>query len=333
MDPLDALRRALAEPPPVIVLVGGESLLVREAVDAVRAALCVGPMAALNHATYTAGEADAPGFGETARTAPMMAARRVVEVRQVQDGTVPLLEALLEYVLAPVPSTVLVLHGERFPAAVGGVDRGVRIVNAAKKCGLVLKLDGSGVDPLALARARAEALGTRIDRAAAEALVEMVGGDLSALAAEVEKAASYVGPGGTIDRAAAEQVGSLSGEGDAWSLVGAIVAGDRAAALEHLHRLLEDGEPPHKLMATVAWQLRQVLLLQGAIQQGTSERDAGVRMRPDTARAVRDMLRRRPVSPSGVLETLARCSQRMNRSRAGDRRIFEGLVLELVAPG
>jgi DNA polymerase-3 subunit delta len=333
VDPLVALHEGLEAPPPVIVLVGSESMLVRQGVDAVRGALCTGPMASLNHAAFTAGEEGALGFAETARTAPMMASRRVVELRQVQDATVALLDAVLAYVQAPVPSAVLVLHGDRFPGAVGGVDRGVRIVNAARKTGLVLKLDGSGVDPLLVARARAEALGARIDRAAAEALVAMVGGDLTALAAEVEKAAAYVGPGGTIDRAAAEQVGSLTAESDAWALVGAIVAGDRAVALESLHRLLDDGEAPHKLMATVAWQLRQVLLVQDAQQRGIDERELGVRMRPDTARAVREMVRRRAVSPAALLETLARCSHRMNRSRAGDRRIFEGLVLELVAPG
>ncbi len=329
MASLPALDDALRSPPSVMVLVGSESLLVREAEAAVRAVLAAGPMAAFNHAVFTAGEEAALGFADAARTVPMMSARRLVEVRQVQDANVALLDALLAYVAAPVASTTLLLTGEKFPAASGGADRGIRIVNAVKKTGLHLKLDGEGVRPAEFAMTRARSLGVVLDRAAADELVATGGGELAILVADLEKCADYVGPGGTIDRGIVREVCASTADADGWALTGSIIERNRNLALETMHRLLEEGEPSHKLMASVAWQLRQVLLVQDAMKRGLSDRDSGVRMRPDTARAVRSLLQEKPISPSALLEEVAVAARRMNSSRAGDRRVFEALILRL----
>jgi DNA polymerase-3 subunit delta len=330
VSPLDALARTFASPAPIYVLVGPEGLLVREAEESVRAAFASGPTAAFNHTVFTAGEQGAVAFSQVAATAPMMAARRLVVIRQIQDADAALMDALMAYAAAPVSSTVLVVSGEKMPAAQGGVDRGVRFTNAAKKVGFVLKLDGEGVDPVALAVARAKELGARMEPDAARRIVEMTGGELALVAADAEKCAGFVGAGGVVTRAVVEEVCHEVAEADVWALTDALIAKDVDRGLEALHRLLEDGEAPHRLLASVAWQLRQVLALQDAIRRGLSERDANVRMPPQKLRAVREQVQRRPVSPSQVLEELARVNQGMNSARAGDRRVFEAFVLRLV---
>lgn len=330
MTPLAPLLDSLAAPAAVYVLVGAEALLVREAEGALVAAVANGPTAAFNHAAFTAGEDGALNFRDVASSAPMMAARRLVVIRQMQDANVALLDAILAYASDPVPSTVLALVGEKMPRAVGGVDRGVRIVNAVKRTGVVLKLDGTGVDPAAFAAGRARDRGAAIDRDAAALVAEFVGGELALIAADVEKCADYVGPGGTITRAVVEEVCASTAEADVWALTDAIVSRDPKRGLETLHRLLEDGEAPHRLLASVAWQLRQVLALQDAARRGLSEREAGVRMPPQKLRAIREQVKRRPVSPSAMLEELAAVNRAMNSSRAGDRRVFEAFVLRLL---
>ncbi len=330
MDPLAAVTGSLAAPPPIYVLVGSELLLVRQAEVAVCAAFASGPTAAFNHATFTAGEDAALGFPDVAFTVPMMAARRLVVIRQVQDASAALLDRLLTYVQAPCLSTVLVVTGEKFPAASGGVDRGLRIANAVKKSGLFVKLDGEGVDANAFALSRARDLGVRMDRDAASVLVAFTGGELALVAADVEKCAGFVGQGGTVTRAVVEEVCVSTAEADVWVLTDALVSRDTDRALETLHRLLEDGEAPHKLLGSVAWQLRQVLLLQDAARRGLSEREANVRMPPHKLRLIREQVAKRPVSPSALLEELAAVNRAMNSSRAGDRRIFEAFVLRLV---
>lgn len=330
MSALADVQKSLAKPAPIYVCVGDEALLVREAVEAVRAAVLSGGIAAFNHAVLTAGEEGAATVGEACRQVPVMAPRRLVELRQVQDANVATLDALLEYAAAPVDSTVLLVSGVKLPAATGGVDRGVRFSNLVKKVGLVARFDGEGMDPAAFARARAKAWNATVDHAAVQALIELGGEDYDTLAGNVELCAAYVGEGGAVTAAVVKEVCASTAEADVWSLTDAIVAGDRDGALAALHRLLEDGEAPHRLMASIAWQLRQVLLVQDAFRRQLPEREAGVRMPPFKLRAVRAMIEKRPVSPSAWLEALAVAARRMNSSRAGDRRVLEAFVLGLV---
>ncbi|MDP2313712.1 MAG: DNA polymerase III subunit delta [Pseudomonadota bacterium] len=330
MNPLAVITASLANPAPVYVLVGPEGLLVRQAEEEVRVAVASGPVAAFNHAVFTAGEDGAMAFRDAAATAPMMAARRLVVIRQVQDANAALLDAVLAYVGAPCPTTVLVLSGEKFPGATGGMDRGLRITNAVKKVGIVVKLDGEGIDPIAFAMARVKERGARIERDAAALLVEFVGGELSLVVADSEKCADFVGEGGIVTRAVVEEVCASTAEADVWALTDAIVARDADRGLATLHHLLEDGEAPHKLLASVAWQLRQVLALQDAARRGLSDREANIRMPPQKLRMIREVVAKRPVSPSAMLEELAAVNRAMNSSRAGDRRIFEAFVLRLV---
>lgn len=330
MSGFDALVATLEQPAPVYLLVGGEDWLVRQALERIRAAVVAGPVAAFNDATFVAAEDREGSFVHTARTVPMMAARRLVVLKQVEEASVALLDALLAYAAAPVPSAVLVVTGEKFPGAVGGVDRGLRIVNAVKKTGFVAKLDRQEVDPVRFATEAAAGLGARLAPAGARLLVDFSGGELALVHAGVEKCATYVGEGGLITEEVVEAVCVSTAEAEVWALTDAIVGRDRARALAALHHLLEDGEAPHKLLANVAWQLRQVLVLQDATRRGIAEREAGVRMPPQKARAIREMLTRRPLSPRQLLEELAEVNTGMNSSRAGERRVFEAWILRLV---
>lgn len=330
MDPLSTLRNSLQKDPlPIYVTIGAESLLVREAEKIVESAVVSGPVAAFNHAILSASDESCLRFGDIASSVPMMAPRRLVVIRQIQDANAALLDRLLEYAASPAGSTVLLVSGEKFPAAMGGVDRGLRVQNAVKKTGMVLKLDGEGVDPVGFVVSRAADLGLKLEADAARTLVMLVGDDLSGLAGELEKLVSYVGKSGTIDRAAVEAVVASTAETDVWALTNALVGRQRDKALEALHRLLEDGEASHRLLASVAWQIRQLLTLQDVMRRGLSDRDANLRMNPNVARAMRETLGKVTLSPSGLLEEIAAANRLMNFSRAGDRRVFEGLVLRL----
>ena len=327
---LDDLRRSLEHPAAVYVCVGEEALLVREAVEAVRGAVIAGGMAAFNHASFVCGEEAALGFAEACRQVPVMAPRRLVELKQVQDGPKAVMEALLAYVQAPVDSTVLLVSGIKMPAAIGGTDYGVRVVNQVKKTGVVCKLDADGIDPGSFARSRAKPWGASVDTAAVQKLLELGGNDLDVLAGNLELCCGFVGMGGRVTAEVVDEVCASTAEADVWRLTDAIVAQDANAALAELHRLLEGGEAPHRLMANIAWQLRQVLLVQDAQRRHLPDKESGVRMPPFKLRAVRERVERRPISPSAWLEALATAARRMNSSRAGDRRVIEAFVLGLV---
>lgn len=328
MNPLQPLLDTLGDPRPVYLLVGVDAVVVREALSALRGAVLQGPTAAFNDAVVVAAEGGM-AFLDLARTVPMMAPRRLVLLRQVEEAPVAVLDALLEYLQAPVPSTVLVVTGEKFPAAVGGVDRGARITNAAKKVGLVVDARAATADPASFARARAQSLGVRLDPGGVRLLLDYTDGELALLEADLEKCAAFVGEGGLVDAAVVEEVCKSTAEAEVWSLTDALIARDRDRAIGTLHRLLEDGEAPHRILASLAWQLRQVLALQDAVRRGLSERDSGVRMPPQKVRAVKELVRTRPVRPSALLNELAAVNRAMNLSRAGDRRVIEAWVARL----
>jgi DNA polymerase-3 subunit delta len=326
------IAKSLTKPAALYVVLSDESMLVREVIAALREATVAGPMAAFNHAQFTGGEEAALGFVDACRQVAVMAPMRLVEIGQIQDANAGLLEALLQYVAAPVQGTVLLVTGAKMPAASGGVDRGLRIVNAAKKTGIVCKIDSSDIDPLSLARSRAAPYGATIDAQAVQKLRELGGNDIDTLVANVERCAGFVGEGKAITVAVVEEMVVSTAEADVWKLTDAIVDGDKNTALCELHRLLEDGEAPHRLLASVAYQLRQILLVQDAMMRKLPERESGVKMPPFKLTAVRKACERRKFSPSFWLEEVAVANQRMNSSRAGDRRIFEALVLRLVVP-
>lgn len=322
-----------AAPPtlaPIHLLVGDVGLLVREAEERLISDAFGGRSPGFNLATFSA-ESSGWAAMDQAKTPPMMAKRRVVVLRDMEKASVELLDALMAYADRPVPSTVLVLVGEKLPPASGGVDRGRRLENKLKELGGVQRFKSADQDPVSFATSRASEAGCTLDRRAASLLVERVGADLGRIDAEVEKLAAYVGGKGVIGPDAVEQVTSLVAEAAVWSLTDAVLARDADRGLAALHRLLEDGEPSHRLLAMVSWQIRQLLELQDSLAHGAPEPASWARMPQAKKAAARQSLQQRPLSPSRLLGALARTNREMNRSPAGDRRIFEGLILELTA--
>ena len=318
-----------AAPPPIALFLGDEPLRVREA-EAHLVEQVLGAANAFNLATFQAGEPDVLGrIMDLVRTVPMMSRHRVVVLRELDKAPVALLDALLEYAAKPVPSTVLVLCGAKLPEASGGINRGLRLQNLVKKVGRVERFKAADQDPVAFARQRAQALGCELDPRAARLLVELCGRDLGRLSAEVDKAATFAGGRGSIDVDIVEQTASVVGEAEIWNLTRALVHRDTDQALAQTHRLLEEGWVTHRMLAMVTWQIRQLLVLQDCLRTGTSPKEAGLRMRWSDQQEAERSLRARPLPVSATLSQLARANRQLNRSRAGDRRVFERLVLEL----
>jgi len=313
------------------MFLGDEALRVREAEAALVEQVLGGSAGAFNLAVLQAGESDVLGrVIDLVRTVPMMSRHRVVVLRELEKAPAALLEALLEYAEKPVPSTVLVLCGAKLPeSAEKGINRGVRLQNRVKKDGRYIRFATADEDPVAFARERAQRLGCELDPRAAELLVELCGRDLGRLSAELDKASCYVGGQGTIDSAVVEQTASVVGEAEIWNLTSALVRRDADKALAQTHRLLEEGWVTHRMLAMVTWQIRQLLVLQDCLRTGTSPKDAGLRMRWRDQQEAERSLRARPLPVAGTLAQLARANRQLNRSRAGDRRVFERLVLEL----
>jgi DNA polymerase-3 subunit delta len=186
---LDALLRSLRKgaPDPVYLLHGDEDVLKDEAVRALLDA-AVDPAARdFNVDSRYAADLDAEAFHALVNTPPMLAERRAVVVRgvdQLGKRKSKLRDELLRYVDAPNPTTVLVL------VTSAGEDPDADVARRATSVAL------TALDPERLLRwvvHYATKLSLTLAPDAIDLLVAAVGNDLSALSRELEKLAALAG--------------------------------------------------------------------------------------------------------------------------------------------
>lgn len=176
-------------------------------------------------------ELDAETLGSLLGTPPMMAERRVVVVRDVAALRKDARAALDRYLEQPAPDVVLILVAPAGEKA--KVDKALE-----SRAGTMefAPLTGDRV-PRWITHHVETVLGATITPDAAELLQQATGNELAALAAELDKLASYAG-GGTIDEAAvSDVVGVRRGEtlGD---FLDRVAARDVAGALSLLPHIL-----------------------------------------------------------------------------------------------
>ncbi len=317
---------------PVYLLFGDEQLLVRRALERLAERALDGGAAAFNRADGNAGtEGTVSRLVAQARTPPMLGPRRLVVVREVENAKPEEIAALMAYVASPSPSTILVVVGKQLPPAVKGSNPGIRLRNAIAKVGQSVRFQAAQQDPVAFVRQRCSEAGCELGRREAELLVAVVGRDLGRLQGEVGKLVAFVGGQGRIGPEHVEQVCSALAETVIFELTDAIVRGEPGAALAITHRLLEEGNAPARILPLLAWQVRQLVQLQDCIRRRVNPYDEGVRMPSAKMASAKRSLHRRPLRTDRVLDLLAGATHGMRISRAGERHVFEALILELAS--
>lgn len=204
--PLDTLLLSLKKkgtaPNPVYLLHGDEEVLKDEAIRALLDA-AVGTSRDFNLDVRYAADLDPESFDALVNTPPMLAERRAVVVRGVEQlgkRKSKLRDQVVRYVTNPNPTTVLVL-----------------VVAAGEEADAELARASSAVliEPLAADRVpgwlhhHASTLGVALAPDAADLLLQAVGNDLSTLAQELEKLASLAA--GTGRAVTPDDVTSLVG--------------------------------------------------------------------------------------------------------------------------
>ena len=205
---LDALLRSLkkkgAAPDPVYLLHGDEEVLKDEAIRALLDA-SVGTNRDFNLDVRYAADLTPESFNALVNTPPMLAERRAVVVRgveQVGKRKTKLRDELVRYLKNPNPTTVLVLvvaAGEELDAEIA---RGCTAVDLEP-------LSADRVPRWLQHHASTVGGGVTLAPEAAELLIRAVGADLSSLARELEKLASLAA--GTGRPISADDVTSLVG--------------------------------------------------------------------------------------------------------------------------
>ncbi|GAC1383793.1 MAG: DNA polymerase III subunit delta [Ktedonobacteraceae bacterium] len=172
-------------------------------------------------------------------------------------------KALAEHVPSMPDTTVLILLVDEV------IDAANPLVKAAEKHGKVIQCTlpkGTALENWITKRAKNS--GVKVSSEATALLANYIGNHLRLLANEIDKLATYVGEGKTIDAADVRKLSAQVQEARIFDLTDALAQRNRKQALNILHDLLSDGEPPIKLISTITSQVRSLLLVKELSQKG-----------------------------------------------------------------
>ncbi len=315
--------------PPVCLLTGAERFLVERAVGLLRqASLGDGPAGFNDDLFHGNASFSAQRAIGAARTLPMMARARFVLVRDADQAPPAELEALAAHLPQAVDTTCLVLTATK-------LDGRSKLAAAANRAGVSYEAKPlKGPALRRFASEEAERRGHALTGRAAEALVASLGEDLAAIDDAVERLSLYVGPGARIDEDAVEACVTRVAADSVWALVDAVSARNTAKAMHAAGSLLDDREPPLKILSLVARQLRMVAKMREGLASGMSDADAASQAGapPFKARELRDSARRfaaRDLAAS--FATLARADLALKGSKVPPERVLEEAILTLCA--
>ena len=256
----DQLKTRLA---PVYLITGDEPLQLDEAADAVRAAA-----RAQGFSEREIFEAERGFDWNLLRNASanlsLFASRRVLDVRlgntkPAEGGA----EALMAYAADPAPDTLLLV-------TCGKLERGGGAwVSALEQAGVMVQVWPVDARQLpAWLERRLRSRGLVPDADAVALLAERVEGNLLAAAQEVEKLLLLRGPG-PVDADAVREATADSARFDAFKLVDAALAGDRARSVRILEGLRQEGTEPPMIIGALTYTLRELANLAWQIEAGT----------------------------------------------------------------
>ena len=330
------------------VFYGPDEFRASEALADLRASLDVDDTLATNTSELTGRGLRPAELVQHAMAPPFMGDARLVIVegllsalggrRGIVDEWQPLLDAL-----PLMPSQNTVVLRERPPR-----DDRRNVVGRSPLLAALKDLDGVEVTEFPLLRVyggrgrpspvavwlreRADRLGVPIEEAALQRLVDLVGADLRMLASELDKLRTYAG-----ERAiAAADVDALTPEAREQSIfdvVDAVVEGRAPAALRTLDRLLTSGsEPPLRIQAMIARQVRHLVRATELLAAGASEDEVGaacgVRGFPAT-KLTRQARASNSIQAEAALRAIEASDTKVKTGELPERLALELLIVDL----
>ena len=312
--------------PPVLAIGGVERNAVDDVIALTRKVVLAGGLADFNHDRASAKDRKLTEILSMARTLPVMAQRRLVEVRDcdaLRADDLPLLEAYL----ADSTSTTLLL------LLFGAIDlreKLPKLLDAKAVLGRFEHPKERDMQHIAARRARRHGLSLGDEEA--EALGITVGTDLGMLERALEKLVLVADDGIVTVDLISTHVADTRLE-DAFGLARAVAAGDRKAALTCVARLQAARESdPIQLVGMLAWQLRQLLRARAKLDDGMRPDDIGRELNAYRDRLTTLLQGARRLDGRGHvrrLERLAAVDRTLKSSRAAPWVVLVALIQDL----
>ena len=319
----------------VYVVLGSQDLLRELAVTTLTESALGGERTPFNYERFDGEDSDGAHVAMAANLLPMLGGCRVLVVKRAQK-LLEKSEELQAYIGNPSPSTVLVLELSKTP------DKRRKAWKQIEKTTTIVSCDAPKsveLEEWVLEQAFQREL--PLGRDAVRYLVAEFGTDLRRLLNELEKLSLYsLGSGGK--KMDLETIATVLGRGKAQSIfkfVDAVGAGNSSQALLQLGRLLEEGEPPLKILALVDRLVGQLRVAR-EVQAGSSRGRGGANLArvlgvpPYAVKSLTEAARR--FDRQGLakaLRTLAKTDRILKSSALPARLVLESLTIALCAPG
>ena len=252
----------------VYLIHGDDQRLIDKAYKAVEEKALAGGQPEFNADYFTGRDADPDQVLAAANTMPMMADRRLVAVRRMEEMKVALRDPILQYLANPNPTTVFLLQAGKLDRKEGDT----KLENAVAKVGVSVHFakPKPWEVPAAIAELARER-GHKLDKNAAEALAELAGDDMMAVEQELEKVVLYRGDRKVITREDVLEAVADIKETIVYEFTDALAARQAEAALRAYGRLRDQGQEPLMILGMMARHFRIIWKLQELKAKGESD--------------------------------------------------------------
>lgn len=255
----DLEKRALS---PIYFIFGDEPYLLNQCVGRFKYAVLNEGATDFNYDLFYASGADISRVVEAVETMPMMAERRLIilkEAQELTDKEWALLEPLIN---SAVDSSVFVIMASR----VDKRKKSIRLL-IDKADSVECKKPYENEIP-GWIKSIATNLGVLISNDAIHLLHKLVGNHLTEIETELNKLSDFVGGQRKIEVSDVAQVVSRSKDESVFDFTKAVGSNDRLKALEHLVRLMDQGQNGVGIVTLVARHIRILLIIKKGLNEG-----------------------------------------------------------------
>lgn len=259
--------------PPLLFLYGEESYLLERAYHQVLDKVVDEASRDFNLQIFTGRETSPEVILDSCRTLPLFAACRLVVVKDADLLKADDLARFLPYLKDPVPETVLLFVGR-------AIDGRMTFFREFKKYGTLVEFRPLYENQIPeFVRETAKTAGKEFTEGGLALFCRRMGTGLGEIQSELNKLLAYVGKQPLIDVSDVAQVVSDTRAESVFDLINAIGKRNSTDALRLIDRMLDDGEPPLRILSMVTRHLRQLWQTSELLRLGVERGDMARHMR------------------------------------------------------
>lgn len=312
---------------PLYLFYGEEEFLIQEAVDLI-ISKAVDPGARdFNFNTVYCKGSSGNEIVNLAQTFPFMSERRLVIAREIEALKAADLEELVAYLRSPSPTTCLLMIANQPRYDKKSVTVPVEANGAVVRVYSILDRDvPAWIDNWARQR------GLSIQRDAAQYVWQILGNDLQAITNELRKATIYIKDRKNITFEDVKLVVGDFREYTPFDLADALGKKSREKAFLILSRLIQEGEQPVGILASISWNFRRIMRAKSMEAAGSGYDEIKKKMNIifHQSASFQEQMRSYTLRElQGVFDVLITADKAMKSSGIGGRLVLERMIMRL----